>query len=109
MKLAPHPARHQSGLGAQRYNAAREPLHDAEIFRVKTDAQGGELGQFRGMVGIVGRQHARRGPGSFSHGTALLQDADTESVSRQFERGGEANDTPSPDDDIYSLHSSIVG
>jgi hypothetical protein len=28
---------------------------------------------------------------------------------RQFERGGEANNTPSPNDDIYSLHSSIVG
>ena len=96
-------------MGAQGYRAAGEPLNHAEIFRVKTDAQGGELGQLRGMIGIVGRQHARRGPRSLSHGTALLEDADAESVSRQFERGGEANNTPSPDDDIYSLHSSIVG
>ena len=53
--------------------------------------------------------HIGRGPRRLRHSTALLQDADPESVSRQFERGGEANNAPSPDDDIYSLHSSIVG
>jgi hypothetical protein len=96
-------------LGAQGDQPAREPLDLAEIFRVKTDAQGGELDQLRRMFGIVGRQHAGCGPRSLSHRTALFDNADTKSVSRQFERGGEANNTPSPDDDIYSLHSSIVG
>jgi len=72
-------------------------------------AQAGELRELRGMIGIVGRQHAGRGPRSLRHGAALFEDADAVTVSRQFERGGEANNTPSPDDDIYSLHSSIVG
>jgi hypothetical protein len=109
VKLTPDPARHKSCQGTQGYKAAGKPLNYAEIFRVKVDAEGGELDQLRRMIGIVGRQHAGRGPRSLGHGTALLDDADTESVSCQFERGGEANNTPSPDDDIYSLHSSIVG
>jgi hypothetical protein len=109
MKLTSDPARHKSGLGTQGYKATGMSLNQAEIFRVKVDAQGGELGQLRGMIGIVGRQHTGRGPRRLRHSTALLQDADPESVSRQFERGGEANNAPSPDDDIYSLHPSIVG
>ena len=57
----------------------------------------------------MGRQHTRRGPGGFGHGAALLQHPDPEAVARQFQRSGEANNTPSGDDDFRSLHSSIVG
>ena len=95
--------------GAQGYGAPGEPLDQAQIFRVKKDAQGGEFGEFSGVIGIVGRQHACRGPRSLRHGMALLDDADVESLARQFKCHGEANNTPSANDDIYSLHSSIVG
>ena len=109
MKLIPNPARHESASGAQGHRAAGEPLNRAQIFRVKADAQGGEFGEFRGAIGIVARQHAGCGPRSLRHGMALLDDADVESLACQFECYGEANNTPSPNDDIYSLHSSIVG
>jgi hypothetical protein len=99
----------ERSMSSQGNSPAGELLNEPEIGWVELFAERGQRSKFRELLGGVRGEHTGGGPGGLRHDTAFFEHADVVAAAGQFQGDGEADDSAARDNDVLSLHSSIVG
>src|SRR5271163_3222939 len=67
-------------FGPHRNFSSGELFYPGEKTGIEAEAELGEFGELRKVLGVVGGEHAGGGPGGFGHGTTALEYDDAEAA-----------------------------